>query len=38
MRWKMRLETTSISELHLYEDNALLQRLNDAHHLNGSGA
>jgi alpha-ribazole phosphatase len=38
MRWKMRLETTSISELHLYEGNALLMRLNDAHHLKGSKA
>jgi alpha-ribazole phosphatase len=35
MRWKLRLETTSISELILYDGAAILMRLNDTHHLNG---
>jgi alpha-ribazole phosphatase len=35
MRWKLRLESTSVSELTLYDGTAILMRLNDTHHLNG---
>jgi alpha-ribazole phosphatase len=35
MRWKLRLDTTSISEMRLYDGAAILMRLNDTHHLNG---
>jgi alpha-ribazole phosphatase len=35
MRWKMRLESTSVSELILYEGTTILMHFNDTHHLNG---
>jgi alpha-ribazole phosphatase len=35
MRWKLRLDSTSISELILFDGAAILMRLNDTHHLNG---
>ena len=32
-RWRLRLDSASVSELHLYEEGAILTRLNDQHHL-----
>ena len=34
-RWRMRLDSASLSELHLYPEGATLVHLNDCHHLDG---